>query len=95
MSLTERTVIDQLEVLRDGTVQVREATEVLRDGEVIATQYHRYVIPASDESPDVSRLDAQALAVVQAARTPERIAAAKARVAATDAALADATTRER
>ena len=85
MALKERTVVDQVEVLRDGTVQVREAHEVLRDGEVIATEYHRYVIPASDESPDLSRLDAQALAVVQAARTPERVAAARARLAEREA----------
>ena len=83
MSLTERTTIDLLEVLRDGTVQVREAREVLQDGEVIATRYHRFVIGAADEAADVdaklSRMPPEAAAVVRAARTPERVARARAR----------------
>lgn len=79
MSLTERTVIDRLEVLRDGTVQVREAREVVKDGEVIATRYHRRIIPADVDAPDLTGLDEASVAVVQAARTPERRAAAKER----------------
>jgi hypothetical protein len=82
MALTERTVVDQLEVLRDGTVQVREAIEVLRDGVVIAQQYHRYVIPIEDDAPDLSRLDAASAAVVAAARTPQRRAEAAIRAEA-------------
>ena len=79
MPLEERTVVDLLEVQRDGTVQVREAIEILRDGEVIATQYHRYVVAIDDDNPDLSHLDAPALAVVNAARTPERQDASLAR----------------
>lgn len=77
MALEERKVIDQLEVLRDGTVQVREAIEVLRDGVVIASQYHRYVIPVTEDNPDLSALDTASRAVVEAARTPQRRQAAK------------------
>lgn len=77
--LEERKVVDMLEVLRDGTVQVREAIEVLRDGAVIASQYHRYVVSIEDEDPDLSQLDAPARAVVEAARTQERKQAARAR----------------
>lgn len=76
MALTERKVIDQVEVLRDGTVQVREAIEILRDGEVFSSQYHRYVIDIEDDEPDLSNLDEANLAVVLAARTPSRRAAA-------------------
>lgn len=82
MSLTERTVVDQLEVLRDGTVQVREAVEVLRDGVVIASSYHRRVVAADDDAPGLAGLDAASVAVIEAARTPERRAAAKARAEA-------------
>lgn len=74
--LTEQTVIDKLEVLADGTVQVREANQILRDGVLVAQTYHRYVIHIADENPDLSRLDDAALAIVQAARTPERLEAA-------------------
>lgn len=76
--LTEQTVTDKLEVLSDGTVQVREANQVLRGGEVIAQTYTRYVIDIADLSPDLSRLDEASRAIVLAARTPERLAAAKA-----------------
>lgn len=73
--LTEQTVVDKLEVLADGTVQVREANQILRDGEVISQSYHRYVIHIADANPDLSMLDEASLAIVEAARTPERLAA--------------------
>lgn len=75
--LTEQTVVDKLEVLADGSVQVREANQILRDGQVISQSYHRYVIHIADALPDLSRLDAASIAVVTAARTPERLAAAQ------------------
>jgi len=75
--LTEKTVVDKLEVLHDGTVQVREANQVLRDGVVIAQTYHRYVISITDANPDLSRLDEASLAIVTAARTPEKLEAAQ------------------
>ena len=79
MEFSERKVIDQLEVLRDGTVQVREATEVLRGEEVIAREYYRFVINIEDEEPDFTRLDADSLAIVKAARTASRLSDAKTR----------------
>jgi hypothetical protein len=40
--LTEETVIDKLEVLEDGSIQIREATYILRDGVRIGLLgYHR------------------------------------------------------
>lgn len=74
--LTEQTVVDKLEVLADGTVQVRQANQILRDGEVVSQTYHRFVINIANVNPDLSMLDEASLAVVQAARTPERLAAA-------------------
>ena len=82
--LTEKTVVDKLEVLSDGTVQVREANQVLRDGVVIAQSYHRYVVSITDANPDLSRLDEASRLIVEAARTPERLAAAVARLQETD-----------
>jgi len=79
--LTEQTTIDKLEVLADGTVQVREANQVLKDGTVIAQTYHRYVISITDANPDLSRLDEASLATVMAARTPERLEAGAQRLA--------------
>lgn len=76
--LTEQTIIDKLEVLPDGNVQVREANQVIKDGAVIASQFHRRVISISDPDPDLSWMDEASRAVVEAARTPDRLAAAAA-----------------
>lgn len=73
--LTEQTMVDKLEVLSDGSVQVREVHQILRDGEVISSTFHRFVISIMDANPDLSMLDEASLAVVNAARTPERLAA--------------------
>ena len=36
MALTKETVVDKIEVLENGTLQVRTATRVLEDGEVLS-----------------------------------------------------------
>ena len=84
MALVEQTIIDRLEVLRDGTVQVREAIEIVDDatGEVKAQRYHRRVVSITDEAPDLASLDAASRAVVEAARTPEKRAVARSLTAA-------------
>lgn len=74
--ITEQTIIDKVEVLPSGDVQVREANQVVKDGTVIASQFHRRVISISDPDPDLSWMDDASRAVVEAARTPERLAAA-------------------
>ena len=55
--LTEKAGIDKLEVLHEGTVQVREATVIERDGVEVSRAYHRFVIPISDPNPDLSGFD--------------------------------------
>ena len=86
MALTEETIIDRLEVLTDGSVQVREATRIKRDNRVVSETYHRRVVSIMDSNPDLSFLDAASQAVVLAARTPERLSAAQERLAALAAA---------
>jgi hypothetical protein len=72
MALTEVKVIDKIEVVENGTVQVREATKIMKDGEEIAKTYHRWCFaPASD----VSAQPANVQAICAAAWTPEVIAA--------------------
>jgi len=44
MALSEQTLIDQIEVTSNGTIQVREATLVLRDDVEIAKTFHRYCL---------------------------------------------------
>jgi len=57
MALTKEAVADKIEVVtgqdEDGndvtSVQVRTATRVLEDGEVISSSYHRHVIQSGDD----------------------------------------------
>jgi hypothetical protein len=49
MALSETKVIDQITVTENGTIQYREATRIIKDGEQIAQTYHRSSLaPASD-----------------------------------------------
>ena len=45
MAITKEVVIDQITVLEDGQIQVREATRILEDGERISETFHRHVVP--------------------------------------------------
>jgi cell division FtsZ-interacting protein ZapD len=79
MALSEVKVIDKIEVIENGTVQVREATRILKDGEQIAQTYHRWsFVPGSD----VSSMPANVQAIANVAWTPEVIAAYQAQLEA-------------
>jgi len=82
MALSETKVIDKIEVVGNGIVQVREATTILKDGEFYARTFHRWSF--APES-DVSGMPANVQAIAQAAWTPEVIAAYKAQLAAQQA----------
>lgn len=79
MALTETKIIDKIEVVENGTLQVREATRILKDGEQIAQTYHRWSFaPGSD----VSEMPANVQAIAAAAWTAEVIAAYQAQLEA-------------
>ena len=79
MALTEIKIIDKIEIVQNGTVQVREATCILRDDEEIARTYRRWSLaPASD----VSAMPANVVAICNVAWTEAVIAAYQAQVAA-------------
>jgi len=42
--LEKITVIDKIEVLEDGQIQVRQATKIMEDGKEIGKTYHRWVL---------------------------------------------------
>ena len=48
MALTERTE-EQLEILHNGVIQVRETTVILRDGVEISRTHHRKVVDVDDD----------------------------------------------
>jgi hypothetical protein len=72
MSLTETKTIDKIEIVGNSTLQVREATIVMRDGAEIAKTYHRWTF---EPGADVSAMPANVQAVAAAAWTPEVISA--------------------
>jgi hypothetical protein len=72
MALEKQTVVDRIEVVEVGVVQVRTATRIVEDGKVISQSYHRHTIPPGQ---DYSNEDARVQAICQATHTPEVIAA--------------------
>jgi hypothetical protein len=51
MALTESTNIDQIEIVQDWNIQVRQATVIERNGEFVSRTFHRWVLtPDSDIS---------------------------------------------
>ena len=84
MSLSETKVTDKIEVMENGSVQVREALRVLSDGEVIAQNFHRFVVAPGEATQD---MDPKVLAICAAVHTPEVIAAYEAQLAAQAAAM--------
>jgi hypothetical protein len=89
MALTETKIIDKIEIVQHGIVQVREATHIMRDDEEIAKTYRRWSFaPGSD----VNGMPANVVAVCNLTWTPEVIAAYQAIQAA--AAAAASTSQE-
>lgn len=78
-TFTERKVKDRIEILEDGTIQVREATVVERDGVEISRTFHRYVL---DPESDVTAEDPRIKSVADVLWTPPVKAAYKAKIAA-------------
>jgi len=78
--MLEKTVlVDRIEVLENGCVQVRTKTAIIEDGKQISGTYHRHVVvPGADYSGE----DARVQAICAATHTPELIEAYKAASAA-------------
>jgi hypothetical protein len=79
MSLEKQVVVDQIEVVESGVVQVRTATRIIENGNVISSSLHRHlVVPGQDYSAE----DARVQAICAAAHTAEVISAYQAAIAA-------------
>lgn len=72
MALEKVAVVDRIEVLENGCVQVRTRTSILEDGKQISGTYHRHFVAPGD---DYSKQDARVQAICAATHTPEVIAA--------------------
>jgi len=68
MALTERTFIDQIEVVRDWNIQVRQCTIIERDGQFVSNTFHRWVLKPDQ---DISGQEQKVQDICNAAWTPE------------------------
>ena len=68
MALTERTETDQIEIVRDWNIQVRQATVIERDGEFVSRTFHRWVLTPDS---DISDQEQKVKDICNAAWTPE------------------------
>jgi len=75
MALTEDTIVDRIEILPDGQIQVRKANRVFRDGLEISKVFQRHIV---EPGMDLNNEDPRVKAVGEALHTPEVIAAFKA-----------------
>ena len=64
MALTKETVVDKIEVLESNIIQVRVATRVLEDGEVLSSSYHRHTL---QPGADLANEDPKVVAIATAA----------------------------
>jgi hypothetical protein len=75
MALSKVTVVDKIEVLEKGQVQVRTATRVLEDGTQLSSSFHRHVVVPSVKTEgtwgdtDISGEDARVQAIATATWT--------------------------
>ena len=75
MALTKETVVDKIEVLEQGQVQVRTATKVLEDGVELSSSFHRHALMPSIKTgdtwgdTDISGEDARVQAIATATWT--------------------------
>jgi hypothetical protein len=79
-------IVDRIEVVENGCVQVRTKTAIMEDGKEISGTFHRHVVaPGNDYSAESDRVKA----ICAATHTPEVIAAYQAAQEAQAAAKAE------
>jgi len=71
--------VDLIEVIENGSIQVRTKTAILEDGKAISSQFHRHVVVPG---ADVSAEDAKVQAIAASIHTPAVISAYQAAIAA-------------
>jgi hypothetical protein len=76
-------IVDRIEVVENGSVQVRTAARIMEDGKQISSTFHRHVVaPGDDYSKEDTRVQgvcaalhtAQASAAYKAAQVKESVA---------------------
>jgi len=70
MALEEVSIVDKIEVLELGSIQVRRKDKILKDGIEVAASFHRHVVNPGD---DLSNEDPRVVTIAEALWTPEVI----------------------
>jgi nucleoside-triphosphatase THEP1 len=78
MSLEKIIVVDRIEVLENGIVNVRTATRIMEDGKQISGTFHRHVVAPGDS---YTKEDARVQAICKATHTAAVVSAYKATIA--------------
>ena len=78
MSLTKEQNIDKVEVLENGTIQVRQATIISENGVQLSKSYHRWSFAPGD---DISEQPDNVKAIAEVTWTPAVIDAYKVKLA--------------
>lgn len=77
MPLTKQNITDKIEVVGPYShIQVREANQILEDGNIISQSYHRYVV-----APGETSSDPKVAAIIAAVHTQDVINAYQAHLA--------------
>ena len=80
MALTEKTIIDKVELIENNSIQVRTATVIEKDGTELTRTFHRHVVAPG---ADITNEDPKMQAIANAIWTEEIIAAYSASIAST------------
>ncbi len=75
MALEKIEIVDRIEMVENGCVQVRTCTRIIEDGKQISSTFHRHVVAPGD---DYSAENAKVQAIAAVVHTAEVIAAYKA-----------------
>jgi hypothetical protein len=75
--LEKVTVVDRVEVVENGVVQVRTKTAIMEDGKQISESFHRHVVAPGD---DYSQEDERVKAICKATHTKSVVDAYKAAI---------------
>ncbi len=74
MALEKIQIVDRIEVVENGCIQVRTKTVIKEDGVEISSKFHRYVVAPG---ADVSGEDAKVQAIAASIHTADVVAAYK------------------
>jgi len=72
MALTEKTIIDKIEIIENNSIQVRTTTLIEKDGTELTRTFHRHVVAPG---ADLTNEDPKVQAIANAIWTEEIIAA--------------------